>query len=278
MKHDIVKRGVRDFYCRACRQQWTTESKASCPGLSVVDLGGDHGLLTKNQLAQHGYSVAAGRLPRPVACYRRWRPSGADDYVRLYDPAQAVRGRATKRVRSTFLLETLAWPRVLGGLLEEYQRLDRIRENYGNDRETRSRAAMLLLPLIAEICNVAVSVCHFSADEAAGLTEAGAVVLTLQPAMTVHRQYRVQASFVEDDHGSEQQRLAGRVAEAWRKATYVPPPPPTPEELAERTARRTAELAAGRWIFPERGVPRWVSTPEGGQRRQAQLWEGGGEG
>lgn len=202
MSHNIVKRGPRDFYCTVCHQQWVSESKAYCPGLPVRSPS--ETLLTKNQLSAKGYSVTDKALPKPVACYR-----GYDDYVMLYDPAHATPKRASTRPRATYYLETIWWPRAMLLFLEQYVALtDGPDKGYHDEMIARQR----------EISDFAIHLGCFSETEGKAITDDDGVLLTLAPAMTVHKRYQAQGLW------DERQKLAARIIEAYRHWRWQPKP------------------------------------------------------
>lgn len=195
LDHNIVKRGARDFHCIVCKQQWKSESKAACPGLPVYPRGNWGELLTKNQLGAKGYSITDKALPPPVACYR-----GYDDYVMLYDPAQATPKRALNRPRSTYYLETIWWPAPMLLLLEQYVALtDGPDKGYSDEMQARRR----------EISEFAICLGCFSEAEGSAITDG--VLLTLKPGMTVHRRHQDQGFW------GEREKLGAAIIEAYRR-------------------------------------------------------------
>lgn len=245
--HNIVKRGSRDFYCTVCHQQWVSASKAYCPGLPVYShVGGN--LLTKNQLSAKGYSVTKNALPPPVACYR-----GYDDYVMLYDPAQAKKKALRKTPRATYYLEAVFWPTTCFGMLDEY--LERKRER---DHP--------IAPLMMEIADMAVHLGCFNEDEAKAHTDG--VMLKLTPAMTVHRHY-------ENRFWEEREKLVARLSEAYKQWTWKPKSL-SEEEIEQRRIRKeeieielqAREVERRTKLFE---MPDWITRNEGNQPPPSQL-------
>lgn len=200
MSHTILQRGPKDFTCTVCGQSWVSESKGYCPGVTVYPYGAWGTLMTKNQLSAKGFSVTPATLPEPVGAYRRVKEA---DYVMLYDQTQAQAKKSIKRTRITYYLESLLWPYSQLSVLDEWRAME-----YGKF-EPSERSA-----LIRTISEMAVCLGAFAPHEAAALTDGA--MLTLNPAMTVHRQYGRQGFW------GEREKLVERVTAAYGRFLWTP--------------------------------------------------------
>lgn len=95
IKHNLAKQltktGVVSYLCEVCEQSFKYEStSASCPGVKVWrwDDWTRHGLLTKKQLYDAGFSTGKTKLPKPSGAVRREK--SPDGWMWLYNPADGV--------------------------------------------------------------------------------------------------------------------------------------------------------------------------------------------
>lgn len=92
-EHDIYVNDSGGTTCKNCGRTWKRQPAGSaCPGVKVYSWDDwSHGLMTKNQLSDAGYSVGKTKLP-PVAGVIP-RGKSPDGYLRLYDPEHAQKKR-----------------------------------------------------------------------------------------------------------------------------------------------------------------------------------------
>jgi hypothetical protein len=196
--HDLIKHSSTLYECRMCGQTWKTKPKARCPGLKVYPNHHYQPLMTKEQLGFIDYQTSEKALPPPVGCYYS---HGTGIYVKLYDPAQAVKrqGRARARIRTP--LTEIIWPLTCLPLLHTLNEFLNDRSLYTD----RSYAEHM-----SDIANAAVQFAAFSLDEVEKF--AGPCIrLSISPSMSRPFYASFQAS------EKEQIALVSRIAAAYEQ-------------------------------------------------------------
>jgi hypothetical protein len=74
-------------------------------------------LMTREQLGYMGYQTTEKMLLAPVGCYYS---HATGTYVKLYDPAQAVKRQGQPRRRTRITVTQVTWPTTLLPLLEMF--------------------------------------------------------------------------------------------------------------------------------------------------------------
>jgi hypothetical protein len=88
LPHDITEQDNDKYECRICAQIWTIRPVSDCPGLKVYPKDDYASLMSIRQLNANGYQTIQKFLPPPVGCYR---VRFSENYIMLYDPAQAAK-------------------------------------------------------------------------------------------------------------------------------------------------------------------------------------------
>lgn len=153
MTHELIKRGAKDYYCTKCDQEWTSPSKAHCPGLHVVKADEWGTLMTKTQLGRFGYKNDAPHLPKPQACYRRSYDGSSPEYVMLYDRNECVPKKEIKKGRrKTGYLSEIAVPPIVATMIERFQRVMKTEDELKHSAD--HSMISLRYEAAADLCNL----------------------------------------------------------------------------------------------------------------------------
>lgn len=174
LMHDLIRHSTHQYECRVCGQTWKSRPKARCPGLKVYPNHHYQPLMTKEQLGYIGYQTSEKSLPSPVGCYYS---HATGTYVKLYDPAQAVKRQGQPRQRTRITLTEIVWPVSLLPLLQTFSAFLKDRPLYISDGSYGE--------WVNEMANIAAQFAFFTADEIE--TCAGPCVrLSISPSLTRH--------------------------------------------------------------------------------------------
>ena len=187
--HDIIKHGAGRYECSVCNLRWKTRPRTVCPGVKVYPKNDHVPLMTKEQLKYMGYQTTAKSLPAPNG-----------GYVRLYDPAQALKRKSPGNRRITSLITEIHWPQQAVLLIEDLHEFLQDRALYNRTYED----------LMNEMANMTAHFAAFTSEEIEHLA-GDCVHLTISPSL-IRRSY---PSFRANT--TEQIALASRIVAAYQR-------------------------------------------------------------
>jgi len=196
--HDLIKHGPGHYECLACLQTWKMIPRSNCPGIKLYPKNDYAPLMTKQQLGYMGYQTTKNALPAPVGCFFS---RGANDYVSLYNPTEAIKKKTPPQRRVTTLVTEIHWPKRAVPLIRDLS-------DYLQDRDLHKDRTYE--GLINEVANTAAHFAAFTPSEIKHFADE-VVSISISPSL-LHRSY---PSF--EINSSEQIALASRIAIGYKK-------------------------------------------------------------
>lgn len=277
MTHTLIQRGPKDWYCSVCRQQWTSPSKAWCPGVPVIAYKDRGPLMSQTEMDKRGYKTDA--LPISTCCYRMNTKHAEVLYVPLYDPSGCARKKVVKR-KLVHYVDALHWPLAWMPFLERLvawkdEHMGRKTETAqtveeaGIEADARWERLQEWHDLCFEVARMTSCLLVFTADEVAALGDTVTFTFDLMP-IRLTWESRSPSIRQRDDLID---MLLGRYR-GWRYASRSPDEIAAQQTAAaEITARRVAEQRAEEavrraklfepveWMTQDEALPPAVQKP-----------------